>query len=169
MQIYATEGYKDFPMYFVGGLIVLAVAHLFTHNKRSGWFIDCAVLSVFFVVFGNFGFSSMLWVLWITLIGFVFLRLKPDFKILQVFAINLIMFVTLFSVVELPLRLAENSEGNPNIQLGIEFDSKYFVQMRNKSYFREAEFASKSKPSVLSPNEEYFYVNRKLLKQSFYY
>jgi lysophospholipase L1-like esterase len=150
----------------VGGLIVLAVAHLLTHDKQSGWLLDCVALAVFFVVFGNFGFSSILWVPWITLIAFVFLRLKPDFKILKVVAANLILFVTLFSVVELPFRLAENSESNPNIQLGVEFDSKYFVQIRKKSYFREAEFASKSKPSVLSPNEEYYYVNRNLIKFS---
>ena len=166
MQIYAIEGYKDFPLYFVGALTVLAVAHLLTHNKRCGWLIDCVALSAFFVVPGNFGFSSLLWVLWIILVSFVILRSKSDYKVFRVVLTNLILFVTLFSAVELPLRLAENGENNPNIQLGVEFDSRYFVQINNKSYFREAKSAAKSKPSVLSPNEEYLFVNKKLVRLS---
>ena len=166
MQIYATEGYKDFPMYFVGGLIVLAVAHLFTHNKRSGWFIDCAALSVFFVVFGNFGFSSMLWVLWVTLVGFVLLRSKPDFKILKVFAINLVLFVTLFSVIELPLRISENPDDHPNFNLGVESKSQNFVKLNEKSYFKKALEQSKNDSSVLGPNKEFIDVMTEQIKSS---
>ncbi len=166
MQIYAIEGYQDFPFYFVVGLLVLVVAHLLTTNRPGGWLIECAALSAFFVVFSSFGFSSLLWVLWITLVGFVLLRPKSNFKLFRVVTTNVVIFVALFSAVELPLRLVENSESNPNIQLGVDFDSKYFVQIRNKSYFREAVLANKSKPSVMSPNEEYLFVNRNLIKFS---
>jgi hypothetical protein len=166
MQIYAIEGYKDFPMYFVGGLIVLAVANLLTHNKRSGWLIDCVVLSVFFVVFGNFGISSLLWVLWITLIGFVFLRSKPDFKILNVVATNLILFVTLFSVVELPLRFSENPDDHPNFNLGVDSKSQNFVKLSAKSYFKKALEQSKNDSSVLGPNREFIDVMTEQIKSS---
>ena len=166
MQIYAIEGYKDFPMYFVGGLIVLAVANLLTHNKRSGWLIDCVVLSVFFVVFGNFGISSLLWVLWITLIGFVFLRSKPDFKILKVVATNLILFVTLFSVVELPLRFSENPDDHPNFNLGVDSKSQNFVKLSAKSYFKKALEQSKNDSSVLGPNREFIDVMTEQIKSS---
>ena len=166
MQIYAIEGYKDFPMYFVGGLIVLAVANLLTHNKRSGWLIDCVALSVFFVVFGNFGFSSLLWVLWITLIGFVFLRSKPDFKILKVVATNLILFVTLFSVVELPLRFSENPDDHPNFNLGVDSKSQNFVKLSAKSYFKKALDQSKNDSSVLGPNREFIDVMTEQIKSS---
>jgi len=164
MQIYATEGYKDFPMYFVGGLIVLAVAHLLTHNKRSGWLIDCAVLSVFFVAFGNFGFNSLLWVLWITLIGFLFLRSKPDLKILKVVATNMIVLATLFTLVELGFRLSENPDEHSNLNLGLVVDDQYFIKLSEKDYYKDALELSRSSSSMMSPNAEYlFVVNERIM------
>ena len=166
MQIYAIEGYQDFPFYFVVGLLVLVVAHLLTTNRPGGWLIECAALSVFFVVFGNFGFSSMLWALWVTLVGFVLLRSKPDFKILKVVATNLILFVTLFSVVELPLRISENPDGHPNFILGVESKSQNFVKLNEKSYFKKALEQSKNDSSVLGPNKEFIDVMTEQIKSS---
>lgn len=166
MQIYAIEGYRDFLWYFVGGLTILAVAHLLTHNKRCGWLIDCVALSAFFVVLGNFGFSSLLWIFWIYLIGFVLLRRKSNFKIFKIILTNIIIFVTLLSVVELPLRLSETYDSNPDIQLGVQFKPKYFVQLRNKSYYREAELLSKARKSSLGPKQEYYFVNKERIGMS---
>ena len=165
-EIYAIEGYRSFPFYFVAGLLILLIAHRLRVNKPSQWGIDCAALSIFFVVFGNFGFSSMLWVLWITLIGFVFLRSKPDFKILKVFAINLVLFVTLFSVVELPLRISENPDDHPNFNLGVESKSQNFVRLNEKSYFKKALEQSKNDSSVLGPNKEFIDVMTEQIKSS---
>jgi len=165
-KIYASEGYKVFPLYFVGGLIVLAVAHLLTHDKRSGWLIDCAALSTFFLVFGNFGFSSLLSVAWVTLVGFVLLRPKSNFKLFRVVMTNVIIFVTLFSVVELPLRFSENPDDHPNFNLGVESKSQDFVKLNQKSYFKKALEQSRNDSSVLGPNREFIDVMTEQIKSS---
>jgi len=166
IQIYAIEGYKDFLFYFVGALTVLVVAHLLTHNKRCGWLIDCVALSAFFVVLGNFGFNSLMWVLWITLVGFVILRSKSDYKVFRVVLTNLILFVTLFSAVELPLRLSESSDDHPNINSGVDSKSGTFIDLTDKSYFRKALDLSKQDSTILSPNEEFLIVNKERIKAS---
>ncbi|GBL20801.1 hypothetical protein EMGBS4_08610 [Acidimicrobiaceae bacterium] len=73
-KIYATEGYKVFPVYFVAGLLIMLIAHRLRTNKPGQWLLDFAILSAFFTVFSDFGISSSLWFLWIALVCFVTLR-----------------------------------------------------------------------------------------------
>lgn len=60
-KIYATEGYKVFPVYFVAGLLIMLIAHRLRTNKPGQWLLDFAILSAFFTVSSEFGFSSLLW------------------------------------------------------------------------------------------------------------
>ena len=165
-KIYAVDGYKDFPFYFLVGCLVLAVANRLKVNMSDHWFIDCAALAVFFLVFSDFGLSSLLWILWIHFIGFVLLRLKSNFKIFKIVLTNIIIFVTLFSAVELPLRFSESPDDHPNFNLGVASNSRNFVKLNKKSYFIKALQQSKEYSSVLSPNKEFIEVMTKQIKSS---
>ena len=165
-KIYALEGYKDFPFYFLVGCLVLAVMHRLKANDRRYWFVYCTALAVFFLIFSNFRSNSLLWILWIYLVGFVCLRSKPDLKILKVVVTNLIIFATLFSAVELPLRLSESPDDHPNFNLGVASDSRDFVKLSEKSFFQKALKQSKNDPSVLSPSKEFIEVMTKRIKSS---
>ena len=165
-KIYAVEGYKDFLFYFFVGSLILVVVYLLKTNKSDNWLVDCAALVVFLLAFSNFGLNSLLWVLWISLIGFALLSDKPNLKKFRIVTTNLLIFLTLFSAIELPLRLAVNNYNNLDLQLGVQFDSKYFVQLRNKSYFRKALKQSKQNSAVLNPNEEFLIVMKEQIKSS---
>jgi hypothetical protein len=79
---------------------------------------------------------------------------------------NVIIFVTLFSVVELPLRFSENPDDHPNFNLGVESKSQDFVKLNHKSYFKKALEQSKVDSSVLGPNREFIDVMTEQIKSS---
>ena len=165
-KIYAVEGYKDFPYYFVVCSLILVLVHFLKSNKSDHWLVDCAALAVFFLLFGNFGLSSLSWVLWIFLVGSVLLRRKTNYKNFRLVTTNIIIFVTLFSAVELPLRLPESSDAHPNINRGIVSNSKSFVTLSEKDYFIKALEQSRQSSSFFSPNEEFLIVMKEQIKSS---
>lgn len=165
-KIYAVEGYKIFPLYFLVGCLVLAVAYRLKVIKSDHWFIDCSALAIFFLIFSNFRLSSLLWILWVHFLGFVFLRTKSNLKIFKIVLTNIIIFVTLFSAVELPLRFSESPDDHPNFNLGVASNSRNFVKLNEKSYFIKALQQSKEHSSVLSPNKEFIEVMTKQIKSS---
>ena len=106
----------------------------------------------------NFEPSALFWIGWIFLISFAVLQQQSKFKRLQIFGTNLIIFAMLFSVIEVTLRVTENTEI-------VQKSNPEFVKWQSKRYYQDANALSKANNSY-SPLDEYNFANGELIKSS---
>ena len=106
----------------------------------------------------NFEPSALFWIGWIFLISFAVLQQQSKFKRLQIFGTNLIIFAMLFSVIEVTLRVTENTEV-------VQKQNPEFVKWQSKRYYQDANALSKANNSY-SPLDEYNFANGELIKSS---
>ena len=106
----------------------------------------------------NFEPSALFWIGWIFLISFAVLQQQSKFKRLQIFGTNLIIFAMLFSVIEVTLRVTENTEV-------VQRQNPEFVKWQSKRYYQDANALSKANNSY-SPLDEYNFANGELIKSS---
>ena len=106
----------------------------------------------------NFEPSALFWIGWIFLISFAVLQQQSKFKRLRIFGTNLIIFAMLFSVIEVTLRVTENTEI-------VQKSNPEFVKWQTKRYYQDANSLSKANNSY-SPLDEYNFANGELIKSS---
>ena len=162
-KLYSMGGYNKMPLYSGITLLILVAINRLSPARLNKWLIKTSLIALAFVFLNRFSTDSIFLLIWVFIICFILLRPKSNFRLIKIIGANLVIFVTLFSLIELPFRLSESVEGNPNIQLGVRFDSKEFIQLRTKDYFIRAELASRNSKTKMGPNQEYYFVSKNLV------
>ncbi len=164
-KLYSMGGYNKMPLYSGITLLILVAINLLSPARFNKWLIKTLLIALAFVFLNRFSTDLIFLLIWVFIVCFVLLRPKSNFRLIKIFAVNLITFTTLFSLVELPLRLSENLDAHPNINSGVGSDDKYFVQLYEKNYFKEFVTLSTNK-NRMSPNEEFLLVNKERIDSS---
>ena len=145
-------------MYSGLSFLILVALSKVSHRKLSPWYAKAFVVSLCLLPMTNFEPSAMFWIGWIFLISFAVLQQQSKFKRLQIFGTNLIIFAMLFSVIEVTLRVTENTEI-------VQKSNPEFVKWQSKRYYQDAIALSKANNSY-SPLDEYNFANGELIKSS---
>ena len=145
-------------MYSGLSFLILVALSKVSHRKLSPWYAKAFVVSLCLLPMTNFEPSAMFWIGWIFLISFAVLHQQSKFKRLRIFGTNLIIFAMLFSVIEVTLRVTENTEI-------VQKSNPEFVKWQTKRYYQDANSLSKANNSY-SPLDEYNFANGELIKSS---
>ena len=145
-------------MYSGLSFLILVALSKVSHRKLSPWYAKAFVVSLCLLPMTNFEPSALFWIGWIFLISFAVLQQQSKFKRLQIFGTNLIIFAMLFSVIEVTLRVTENTEI-------VQKSNPEFVKWQSKRYYQDANALSKANNSY-SPLDEYNFANGELIKSS---
>ena len=145
-------------MYSGLSFLILVALSKISHRKLSPWDAKAFVVSLCLLPMTNFEPSALFWIGWIFLISFAVLQQQSKFKRLQIFGTNLIIFAMLFSVIEVTLRVTENTEI-------VQKSNPEFVKWQTKRYYQDANSLSKANNSY-SPLDEYNFANGELIKSS---
>ena len=145
-------------MYSGLSFLILVALSKVSHRKLSPWYAKAFVVSLCLLPMTNFEPSALFWIGWIFLISFAVLQQQSKFKRLQIFGTNLIIFAMLFSVIEVTLRVTENTEV-------VQKQNPEFVDWQSKKYYQAANVLSKANNSY-SPLDEYNFANGELIKSS---
>ena len=145
-------------MYSGLSFLILVALSKVSHRKLSPWYAKAFVVSLCLLPMTNFEPSALFWIGWIFLISFAVLQQQSKFKRLQIFGTNLIIFAMLFSVIEVTLRVTENTEI-------VQKQNPEFVKWQSKRYYQDANSLSKANNSY-SPLDEYNFANGELIKSS---
>ena len=145
-------------MYSGLSFLILVALSKVSHRKLSPWYAKAFVVSLCLLPMTNFEPSALFWIGWIFLISFAVLQQQSKFKRLQIFGTNLIIFAMLFSVIEVTLRVTENTEV-------VQKQNPEFVKWQSKRYYQDANALSKANNSY-SPLDEYNFANGELIKSS---
>ena len=145
-------------MYSGLSFLILVALSKISHRKLSPWYAKAFVVSLCLLPMTNFEPSALFWIGWIFLISFAVLQQQSKFKRLQIFGTNLIIFAMLFSVIEVTLRVTENTEI-------VQKSNPEFVKWQSKRYYQDAIALSKANNSY-SPLDEYNFANGELIKSS---
>ena len=145
-------------MYSGLSFLILVALSKVSHRKLSPWYAKAFVVSLCLLPMTNFEPSALFWIGWIFLISFAVLQQQSKFKRLQIFGTNLIIFAMLFSVIEVTLRVTENTEI-------VQKSNPEFVKWQTKRYYQDANSLSKANNSY-SPLDEYNFANGELIKSS---
>ena len=145
-------------MYSGLSFLILVALSKISHRKLSPWYAKAFVVSLCLLPMTNFEPSALFWIGWIFLISFAVLQQQSKFKRLQIFGTNLIIFAMLFSVIEVTLRVTENTEV-------VQKQNPEFVKWQSKRYYQDANALSKANNSY-SPLDEYNFANGELIKSS---
>ena len=155
-KLYSLSNVISMSMYSGLSFLILVALSKISLKKLSRWYAKAFVISLCLLPTTNFEPSAFFWIGWIFLICFAVLQQQSKFKRLRIFGTNLIIFAMLFSVIEVSLRLTENTEiaqrSNPE-----------FVEWQLKKYYQDANALSKSNNSY-SPLDEYNLANGELIK-----
>ena len=145
-------------MYSGFSLLILVALSKVSHKKLSPWYAKAFVVSLCLLPTTNFEASALFWFGWILLICFAVLQQQSKFKRLRIFGTNLIIFVMLFSIIEVSLRVTENTDV-------VQKSNPEFVKWQSKKYYQDANALSKANNSY-SPLDEYNFANGELIKSS---
>ncbi len=145
-------------MYSGLSFLILVALSKVSHRKLSPWYAKAFVVSLCLLPMTNFEPSALFWIGWIFLISFAVLQQQSKFKRLRIFGTNLIIFAMLFSVIEVTLRVTENTEI-------VQKSNPEFVKWQSKRYYQDANSLSKANNSY-SPLDEYNFANGELIKSS---
>ena len=162
-ELYSRGGYNKMPLHMGLALFILVAINRLAPTRFNNWLFNMSIVAPCFIFLNGLTAGSVFLFLWIFVIFFALLRPKQNFKLTKTCAVNLVIFVTLFSLAELPFRLQESNEGNPNLQLGVRFEKRDFIDLRTKKYFRQAELSSENSETKMGPNEEYYFVHKNLI------
>ena len=168
--MYYRRGIKDIVLYSALALFILTLVKLRIRYTNRQWLVSALAVSLSFwivtnfrlLLSGKFETFSFMWVVWIWVVVFVTLRPKLNLIKSRIVLANVVVFFTLFSLVEAPFHYRDISRGSQ--------DSSFFIRLEDKSYFQNAtkiwqakrdkldadEFsAAQAKNELLSPAEEH--------------
>ena len=168
MSISATYSFQSFKRIAVSCafvLFILLLAHRFLPDMKSRWIIKFALVSLSSIVFANSNASALFWIIWNFLVCFVLLRPKLNFGTVRILFSNLLIFVSLFSLVEVAFRAAYDNGLRLLGSIGASQTSGVFVNMQEKDYFKVAVQDSQVNRAD-GPGAEYDFVHRERIKSS---
>ena len=136
--MYYRRGFKEIVLYSAMALFVLSLAKLSISDTKRQWLVSAFAVSLSFwlvtnfrlLLLGKFEMFTFIWVGWIWSVIFVFLRPKSNLAKSRIILANLIVFLSLFSLVEAPFHFRDISRGSQ--------DSSFFIRLEDKSYFQNA-------------------------------
>ena len=172
--IYNQKGSEQIVLYFLLGLFVLVLMKLKLGNKENKWITNASAVSLCFWLANSFRLpfqfrfevSAFLWVAWIFLVYFVVLQPKADSKKMRVIGANFVVFLTLFSVLELPFHIP-GKFSTDYLQLRLTLrttDGGEFVLIDEKDYYQEAEAFSR-KNAIMQPKDELDFILSERVKE----
>ncbi len=138
-------------------LLILLIVNGLLSKTKSHWLINFILVSLCLVPFTNFDVGALFWTGWIFLVCFVLLRSELNFRWLRIIGANLIVFVTLFSVLEVAIRVTMFSRGDQT--------NSIFIKLDDKEFYKRAVLISEV-DRVDSPLDEYDFVHRERIKSS---
>ena len=136
--MYYRRGFKEIVLYSALALVVLSLVKLSTSDTKRQWLVSAFAVSLSFwlvtnfrlLISAKFEMFTLIWVGWIWSVIFVFLRPKSNLAKSQIVLANLIVFLSMFSLVEAPFHFRDISRGSQ--------DSSFFIRLEDKSYFQTA-------------------------------
>jgi hypothetical protein len=154
--MYYRRGFREIVLYSLFGMIVLALTKSRLKNMKREWITLAFAISFSFWIITNFRLllsmkfevATFVWVSWIWLVCFVFLRPRADLKIFRTVATNFIVFLSLFSLVEAPFHFADISRKQPEDEFG-------FVRLDEKSFYQKAYQDALNNKIEMHAGEEY--------------
>ena len=136
--MYYRRGFKEIVLYSLLALFVLEISKRSIKETKKQWLISAFAVSLSFWLITNFRLLlsakfemfTFIWVGWIWAVIFVLLRPKTESTKVRIVLANLIVFLSLFSLVEAPFHFKDISRGSQ--------DSSFFIRLEDKSYFQRA-------------------------------
>lgn len=157
IALYSLQSLSRIVGFFFLVLLILLLVYGFVPGIKRRWLIGVVFVSTCMTLFTNFDTGALFWTLWIFLVCFVLLSTELNFRWLRVIGANLIVFVTLFSVLEAAIRVMMPSAR--------EQTNNIFIKLDDKDYYKFANLISEA-DRVDSPNDEYDFVHRDRIKSS---
>ena len=151
--MYYRRGFKEIVLYSALALVVLSLVKLSTSDTKRQWLVSAIAVSLSFwlvtnfrlLISAKFEIFTFIWVGWIWSVVFVFLRPKSNLAKSRIVLANLIVFLSMFSLVEAPFHFRDISRGSQ--------DSSFFIRLEDKSYFQTAFEVWNAKKDSLDPEE----------------
>ncbi len=151
--MYYRRGFKEIVLYSALALVVLSLVKITTSDTKRQWLASAIAVSLSFwlvtnfrlLISAKFEMFTFIWVGWIWSVVFVFLRPKSNLAKSRIVLANLIVFLSLFSLVEAPFHFRDISRGSQ--------DSSFFIRLEDKSYFQTAFEVWNAKKDSLDPEE----------------
>ncbi len=136
--MYYRREFKEIVLYSLLALFVLELSKLSIKETKKHWLISAFAVSLSFWLVTNFRLLlsakfemfTFIWVGWIWAVIFVLLRPKKNLTKVRIVLANLIVFLSLFSLVEAPFHFRDISRGSQ--------DSSFFIRLEEKNYFQKA-------------------------------
>ena len=136
--MYYRRGLKEIVLYSAMALFVLSLAKLSNSDTKRQWLVSAFAVSLSFwlvtnfrlLLLAKFEMFTFIWVGWIWIVIFVILRPKLNLIKSRIVLANVVVFFTLFSLVEAPFHFRDISRGSQ--------DSSFFIRLEDKSYFQNA-------------------------------
>ena len=163
--IYSFQSFKRIAVLSALALLILLLAHHFLSNTKSHWIIKFVLISLVLIAFSNSYASALFWIVWNFLVCFVLLRPKSNFGTVKILCSNLLIFVLLFSLVEVTFRAAYDNGLRVSDVIDKNQDSGVFVNIKEKDFFKVAVQESQAR-LVDGPGAEYDLLHREKIKRS---
>ena len=163
--MYSFQSLKRIALLFALVLLILIFAQRFLPDMKSHWIIEFVLVSLFLSLFANSNISALFWITWNFLVCFVLLRPKSNFGTVKILCGNLLIFVALFSLVEVTFRATYDSGLRLLGSIGESQTSGVFVNIQEKDYFKVA-FQDSQVKGTISPGAEYDFVHRERIKST---
>ena len=163
--IYSFQSFKRIAVLCALVLLILLLAHHFLSNTKSYWIIKFVLISLVLIVFSNSSASALFWIVWNFLVCFVLVRPKSNFGTVKILCNNLLIFVVLFSLVEVAFRAAYDNGLRISDVIEKNQDSGVFVNIKEKDFFKVAVQESQAR-LVDGPGAEYDLLHREKIKRS---
>lgn len=149
--MYYRRGFREIVLYSVLAMFVLVLAKLGIKDSKKQWLASALAVSLCFWLTTNFRLLlsakfemfTFIWVGWIWVVIFVLLRPKTTLTKVRIVLANLIVFLSLFSLVEAPFHFRDISRGSQ--------DGSFFIRLEDKSYFQKAFEIWQAKKDLLDP------------------
>ena len=154
--MYYRRGLKEIVLYSLLGMLVLVLTKSRLKHLKREWIVLAFAISFSFWIITNFRLLlsvkfevfTFVWVGWIWLVCFVFLRPRANLKIFRIIATNFVVFLSLFSLVEAPFHFADISRKQPEDEFG-------FVRLDEKSFYQKAYQDALNDKIEMHAGEEY--------------
>ena len=163
--IYSFQSFKRIAVLSALALLILLLAHHILSNTKSHWIIKFVLISLVLIAFSNSYASALFWIVWNFLVCFVLLRPKSNFGTVKILCSNLLIFVLLFSLVEVTFRAAYDNGLRVSDVIDKNQDSGVFVNIKEKDFFKVAVQESQAR-LVDGPGAEYDLLHREKIKRS---
>ncbi len=163
--IYSFQSFKRIAVLSALILLILLLAHHFLSNTKSHWIIKFVLISLVLIASSNFYTSALFWIVWNFLVCFVLLRPKSNFGTVKILCSNLLIFVVLFSLVEVTFRAAYDNGYRLKFSIWENQTSGAFVNIQEKDFFKVAVRESQARLAD-GPGAESDLVHREKIKRS---